>query len=335
MTRPRLSIAVVNYNSGYRLSQCIDSIAENKPSCSYEVIVVDNASRDGSADFLRKRPRPAVQFIDSPANLLWTGGVNLAFARSSGEYFLILNPDHIVLPGAFDALVRHLDEDATLGGIGGYTLNLSGQYEPYVRGFPRPMEVFLSNTGLARLGPRRRRRPLLDGIDVTRPFEVPDAMSGCAIIRSALFKPPLLDPRFGVFWSDAELARNIHARGARAMVFPDAQFIHDHDHEARRVRDPASLRLVLDYLVGCQVYFRKFGGGWEAVIVKVLFVGSSVAALSLKHVPRALVGREPWPMLRARARMVGDVMLGRNRLLAEAREGARQAGLHDAFENGS
>ncbi|MHB1262548.1 MAG: glycosyltransferase family 2 protein [Thermoplasmatota archaeon] len=324
---PVLSLALVNYNSGYRLRQCLEAIGRHPPTCPYEVIVVDNASRDGSADFLREAALPNVRAIFSPINLLFTGGVNLAHAEASGEFFMILNPDLIALEGSFDALVRHLQHDATIGAIGGYTLTKGLVFERYINSFPTPAGVALTHFGKGLAWTRSRaayRRYHMDGEDFDLPREAPQPAGGCFIIRASLFEGRLLDPGFGIFWSDVELARKAWRSGSRIMVFPDARFIHDHD-ATPRTPNRRNLLINLDFFVGSSLYFRLYEGAWPAFRLKLLLAAGLVASAFLIRLPMILVGKERPAVWWARVRVLGWYLAGRNQLLLEAREAAERS----------
>lgn len=315
MTVPVLSIAIVNHNSGHRLRQCLDAVGKHPPAYPYEVIVVDNASRDGSADFLRHDPPPQARLVASPRNLLWTGGINLAVAQAQGRYVLLLNPDMVALPGALSAMVARLDADPTLGAVGGHSLTRDGRFERYVGQFPTPWQVLLGNYA----GERAKRWGWLPAHDLpdsalAAPTEVPQPAGGCLAVRRGFLARPL-DARFGLFWSDVELARRVWDARHRIMMFPEVRFVHDHDPAPRRIADERSLLLVLDYLVGCVTYFRLHEGRWAAAQAKAFLGGAAAASLAFKHVPLALLGREPWRMVRARAGVLRDFLRGRNRLL--------------------
>jgi len=321
VSRPKLSIGIVSYNSGYRLQQCLDAIEKHAPSCAYEVVVVDNASHDGSVDALRAAPRPHVRLVEAGANLLFTGALNRAFAETTGEHFLMLNADLVALDGALDAMVRHLDEDASIGAVSAYTLDVHGAFERYVRRAPTPFEVFFASYAPARAKRWRLLRRFDHGLwdaDFSKPVDIEDTLGGCTIVRRDLFDGPLMPREFGIFWSDAELARRILRKGRRIVVFPDARFTHDHEHKPRGTTSERGLLLVLDYLVGCVRYFRLSEGRGAAWRAKALLAAGASASLVAKHLPLALVGREPWGVWRARARVLRDLVRERNTLLEEA-----------------
>lgn len=319
----RLSIGIVNYNSGYRLRQCIEALQKHPPAAPSEILVVDNDSHDGSSDFLKDKRPEGVRLIASPVNLLFTGGVNLAFAETTGEFFLILNPDMVACEGALDVLIRAFDEDPKLGAAGGFTVDRQDRFEGYLGDFPRPWQVFVGNYLPAAW---KRREPFqhYDYAARTPAFSEPALVSaptgGCVAFRRALFAGPPMSPDFGVFWSDAELARRIWATGYTIKVFPAARFFHD--HKPREVNGEAPLSLVLDYLVGASIYFRRYEGRLPALELKVLLGFGGLVSLVGKHLPRALAGRESWTEWRDRGAVLRDFLRGRNALLQEAREAA-------------
>jgi GT2 family glycosyltransferase len=172
----------------------------------------------------------------------------------------------------------------------------------------------------------RRFRYDLDDVDFSGPAVVEDPMSGCSAFRRKLFPDLPLSREFGIFWSDAELSRRIWNSGHIAMVFPDVRFVHDHDDTPRAIRTEATLALVTDYIVGCTIYFRKYVGRGAAVRAKTYFAVGALAALILKHLPLAIIGREPWGMWRARVGVIRDILRSHNPLLLAARSRANREG---------
>lgn len=320
----KVSIAILNYNSGYRLRQSVEAILKDPPALEHEVLVVDNASRDGSADFLREKPLPNVRFIESPVNHGFTGGYNLAFREARGEYFMTMNADLFPKPGAVDALARHLDEDASLGAAGGYVIDPEGRFEKYLNRFPRVRDLYLT-----RFLPHEKamedegyRHYHMVGEDFERPVEVPQPAGHLLMVRKALYPEGLMSDEFGVFFSDVEMARKVYLKGKRIMVFPDAPFVHDHNH-AKRPQSETGLLVDLDWYVGCGRYFRKYEGYGAYLKVKALFGARLLGRLLLVEFPAALRGEEPWSLWRARARLLFDFLRDHNELLA--RNGSRFA----------
>ena len=102
---PRLSIVIVSYNSRGDLDACLASLTRNRPSVDHEIVVVDNASPDGTAAAIRAR-WPAVRVLDAGGNLGFAAANNIGIRQTFGELVLLLNPDTIVPPGAVDHVGR-------------------------------------------------------------------------------------------------------------------------------------------------------------------------------------------------------------------------------------
>lgn len=113
----RFSIVIVSWNVEEDLANCIRSIEENRPCGEFEVIVVDNASTDGTAETIRS-DFPQVTLIANDENRGFAAANNIGIENSGGRYVLFLNPDTIVHPGSLDALVRFMDDNEDVGACG-------------------------------------------------------------------------------------------------------------------------------------------------------------------------------------------------------------------------
>ena len=109
--RKDLSIVIVNYNTASFTAQCLDSVSEYPPTCSCEIVVVDNASHDDSVERLEAQ-YPHIKLIRSSENIGIAGGNNLGIRASSGRFVLLLNNDTLVLPWTLDRLVYFLDQSS-------------------------------------------------------------------------------------------------------------------------------------------------------------------------------------------------------------------------------
>ncbi|MEZ5977454.1 MAG: glycosyltransferase [Planctomycetota bacterium] len=130
-----LSIVIVCFNDRAVLMPCLESIFGSNSTISHEVIVVDNASSDGSADEARRRFPDAI-VVDAGYNAGYTGGNNIGFHRSRGRWVLFLNPDTIIHDDALGVLVRRA-EALEVGAIGPHTLNADGSLQRSVYRSPR------------------------------------------------------------------------------------------------------------------------------------------------------------------------------------------------------
>ena len=121
----KFSVIIVNYNHGAFLPACLDSIFATAANLAPEVIVVDNASRDGSLAEIRRR-FPAVSCLANAENVGFARATNQALASAEGAYLLVLNPDTRVLEGAIEGLVGYLAAHPEVGAVGPRMLGPDG-----------------------------------------------------------------------------------------------------------------------------------------------------------------------------------------------------------------
>src|SRR5215203_5311666 len=132
---PDCSIIIVNWNVCALLRRCLASLTEAGPGVYAEVIVVDNASHDGSGAMVRAE-FPAVRLLANAENRGFAGGNNQGMAASRGRTLLLLNPDTEVTPGALTAMLATLDSAPDIGMVGPRLLNPDGSGQPSRRRFP-------------------------------------------------------------------------------------------------------------------------------------------------------------------------------------------------------
>lgn len=151
-----LSVIIVNYNVRYFLEQCLLSVQAALQEVPGEVWVVDNASSDGSRDFLESR-FPGVRFIWNDENTGFAKACNQALQQAKGRYVLFLNPDTIVPEDCFQTCIAFFEQHADAGALGIRMLDGKGQFLPESkRAFPAPLTSFYKLSGLAALFPRSR-----------------------------------------------------------------------------------------------------------------------------------------------------------------------------------
>tara|TARA_R110001592_G_scaffold122742_1_gene329769 strand:+ start:6993 stop:7910 length:918 start_codon:yes stop_codon:yes gene_type:complete len=134
----KLSIIIVNFNGKHFFDACLRSLVEHVPF-EHEVIVVDNASTDGSVDYLR-RAYPEIRLIKSNSNLGFAGGNNLAASYAKGDFLLLLNNDTILLNDITTALVL-MERDVSIGILGARMLGENGEYRHSTGYFPEPWRL--------------------------------------------------------------------------------------------------------------------------------------------------------------------------------------------------
>ena len=225
-----LSVLIVTFNSRSFVGQCIDAVESTVRDHSFEVVVADNASSDGSAELLRRRS-PGVAVIEMGRNAGFSVANNRALEVSSGRYVVFLNGDAVPLPAALDALVHFLDEHPGAGVAGPRLENPDGSDQGTARAFPTPAAaLFGRRSPLTRVFPRNRfSRRYLSGRERqgAQPFEVDWVSGACLVIRRAVIDDVGgLDERFFMYWEDADLCRRVKALGRAVWCVPTARVVH-------------------------------------------------------------------------------------------------------------
>lgn len=310
-----VSVIVVNYNSGPRLATCLSHLPSAAAQTSLEVLVVDNASGDGSADFLRAERPPSVRLLEPGRNLLFTGAVNLAAAQARGDLVLVLNPDMVAEPGSIDALVACFD-DPQVAAAAGCVLRPDGEVERrYLRRLPTPWSWYVQSfrSGRRALRSKAFREYAMLEADVSRTTDVPQPGGGCLMVqRSWLAEGLAPADLYGIYFSDVDLAKRIADGGGRVLVTPEARFHHDHTDIRGTAARP--WRVSADYYVGALRYFRRWHGRRTAAWVRLLATWGLLWRLAHKSVAVPL-GREPRGAWRDHCKVLGAVLRGHNPLL--------------------
>ena len=223
---PRLSIVIVSFNSQEHLEGCLVSLTRQPPHIDHEIVVVDNASTDGTPDYLRTR-WPGVRLIQAGDNLGFARANNMAIRQTFGELVLLLNPDTIVPEGAIDRLVHVLDTDATAAIVGPRIVDREGRAE---LSFGRMISPLAELRQKVLVRGHARRTPVISTIveRMSRRSRAVDWVSGaCLLIRRAdLESVGLLDDRFFLYTEDVDLCASIRQRGRRVLFVADVEIVH-------------------------------------------------------------------------------------------------------------
>ncbi len=236
-----LSIVTVSYNVSRLLSECLASVYASLAgsSLSFEVWVVDNASRDDSVGIVRQN-FPAAQLVVNERNLGFAAASNQGIQRSQGRYVLFLNPDTRVLDDALQTLVTFMDSIARAGAAGACLLHADGSFQHSAFRFPSLAQVFLDFFPLhhrlsdSRLNGRYPRRLYESGV----PFPI-DHPLGAAIIvrREAIQEVGPLDERFFMYCEEVDWAMRIRRAGWEIYCVPHAKIVHHVAQSTRQFRD--------------------------------------------------------------------------------------------------
>jgi GT2 family glycosyltransferase len=208
-----LSIVIVSFNARVDLDRCLQSLLDAPPARSHEIIVVDNASSDGSADAARRHPGVAV--IETGDNIGFARGTNAGIRASRGTNLLLLNSDTIVPIGAIDRLLDALDENPDVAVIGPRLVDARGQAELSFGRMVGPINEL-------------RQKHATDIEQATRRDGFPDWVSGACLLvrRSDALAVGLLDERYFMYLEDVDFCAAIRARGRRVKFVAGVEVVH-------------------------------------------------------------------------------------------------------------
>lgn len=221
----RLAIVIVSYNARADLERCLASLAEHAPAVPHEIVVVDNASSDGSADAARRFA--GVTVLEAGANLGFARANNLGIASTGSELLLLLNSDTIARRGAIDRLVTELDAHPEAAVAGPRLVDGDGRTELSFGRMISPLNE-LRQKLLVR--GHARRWPVLTGWveRATREPRVVDWVSGACLLvrRDAAERVGLLDERYFMYAEDVDFCAAVRASGRTIRFVPDAEIVH-------------------------------------------------------------------------------------------------------------
>lgn len=264
-----LSVIIVNWNTRDLLAQCLASIAANPPSGGYEIIVVDNASADGSAAVVRER-FPDVVLLANDQNVGFATANNLAIEHCHGRYLLLLNPDTIVYPGALDAIVDFMERTPAAGAAGSRLLNPDGSLQPSC--YPAPT----LGRELWRLFHFDRLKPIalyqMDSWPIDRPRPV-DVVMGAALVvrRSVVDEVGAMDDDYFMFSEEVDWCTRIRHAGWQIFWVPVSQIVHYGGQSTRQIAPAMFIQLYR----GKVQYFRKHYGRLYGFLYKVELLAAS------------------------------------------------------------
>jgi len=229
-----ISVGITTWNQRELLRACLASIFRHPPTVRFEVIVVDNASVDGTASMVA-RGFPKVRLIANRENRGWTGGCNQVVRASRGRYVVLLNEDTAIREDAFGALAQAMDETRRAGIGAPRLVSPDGTRQPSCRNFPDPWGLLLRGTGFGHiLHNGHLRRYLREDIDLAAPSRVDWALGACLMIRREVFERiGLLDERFA-YHDDTDFCYRARLAGFETAFFPQISVVHHYRRRSAR-----------------------------------------------------------------------------------------------------
>lgn len=225
----KLGICIVTRRSLDEVTSCLTSLFEQSPNLDMQVVVVDNDSNDGTQEMIRLK-FPSVNLVINNENLGFSRAVNQGLKTLDAHYYLLLNPDTIILDHALQKLIKFMDENLEVGICIPKVLNRDGSLQYQCRrGEGRPWETFSYFLGLARLFPTDQRFTgyLLNHLDNDKVSEVKAVSGSCMMIRREVVDQiGYLDERYFAYQEDTDYCMQARQAGWKVFFVPLAQVIH-------------------------------------------------------------------------------------------------------------
>lgn len=284
---PGVSLVIVSWNTRALLLDALAAVLPLAPVRG-EVLVVDNASADGSAEAVEAR-FPEVRVIRNERNLGFAGGVNIGLRAAREDYVLLLNSDTLVRGDAIAQLLAYAETHLGAGIVGPRVLNEDGSLQESRFRFPSLLNLFLAASYLYQLFPHspRLNRERLGGADTSRPGPV-DAVSGCCFLmrRELLERVGLLDEAFFMYAEETDLCWRARQAGYEVHYAPVGEIVHLGGGSSRLARR----RNFLEFRRSILRFFAKHRGRGQTEIARVLLL-----AFLLVRVPYWALGaaRDP------------------------------------------
>ena len=224
-----VSVCIVNLNSKEELKKCLNTLKPAIKPLSYEVIIIDNHSKDGSQELIKNHFKK-VYLITNNRNKGYTSEINRAMRIGKGKYKLILNPDSRLMPESINNLVTFIQQNKSIGIVGPLVLNEDGSFQKSCRrGVARPFAVFCYFLGIAKLFPKNKvfTGYHLNHLDIQKINEVSGVSGSCMLVHQKLIDDiGYFDERFFAYQEDSDYCLRAINNGWKVYYNPYSTVIH-------------------------------------------------------------------------------------------------------------
>lgn len=282
---PDVSVIILNWNTRDMLADCLDTVIKNVGNLTLKLIVVDNASTDGSQTMLQQR-FPQVHLISNQTNVGFARGNNQGMAVSQGRYALLLNSDAFITPGSLEALLQLADTQPRAGIVGAQLRNADSTFQASYTPFPNLWQEFMILSGLGRLvydrwypsrGPEEAKGP-----------QVVDYVEGaCLLVRLEAFRDTQgLDEGFFMYAEEVDWCYTMRQKGWQVWYQPEAKIIHlgGGSSQGRRTQRESDL-----YRSRLR-FFRKHYGDMPTYLLKLQIYGLTAVKIVANGLLRLMSG---------------------------------------------
>lgn len=294
-----VSIIIVNFNTKELLKQLLTSITQNVKNVTYEIIVVDNNSTDGSKELLKTLFKKVI-LIANKSNLGFGKANNQGAKVAQGKYLLLLNSDTLVCENAIDKMFQFLEKEKSVAAVGSKLLNRDGSLQSSWGMFPKLKTEFYFRTFLNQLFPTNRISGLfrVSAYDHSAVKEVDWVSGACMMIRKEVFDKIVgFDEQIYMYYEDADLCLRIKKLGWKVYFLPHAQIYHFYGSSWKKNRE----RAILFNCMSSLHYFRKHHRKWQTYVLKIFMIIETLMAY-LILTPILILKGEEYKDIRSRLR---------------------------------
>lgn len=272
-----ISVSIVNWNTKEELVACLEMVLPQQ-DVNMDLIVIDNASSDGSAEHVRGIFPKDIQLIENPDNLGFGAAHNQSIRRCASRYILLLNPDCRMLEtDVLSKMVSFMDENPDVGIMGPKILNTDGTLQFSARHYPNMIAAVFRHTIFGKLFPNNRfvRDYLLTDWKHDQITDI-DWLSGAALLLrlEMLEQIGMLDERFFMYCEDVDICRRAHEAGWRVVYYPMVSV----SHRIGAASDKNAVAMIKQHHKSMLRYFLKY----ESRLLRVLLTPIVLLGLWLR-----------------------------------------------------
>lgn len=282
-----LTIGIINYNTKRDLEEAINSIWKNSPSCDYQIVVVDNNSKDGSKKFLKHIENDKIKCILNDKNIGFGAACNQVFRIQNTPYVLFMNSDVKVSKNTIDRMVDFLKKKRKAGVVTGKLLFSDGTIQLSCRKFPTIIRALFGRESLLRkFFPNNpiSKEYLTANLDYNK-IQFPDWVRGAVMLfRSEVFKKVGgFDEKFFLYLEDTDICLRLRKKGYEVVYFPDAVFYHKLGSSAKKEK----IRTKIIHNISMFYYLRK-NMNYNFFVLSLIFIALLIRIASLLIISSSL-----------------------------------------------
>ena len=263
----KLSIIIVSWNVKDKLKTCLTSLYKNISGFDFEVIVIDNASDDGTCEMIREEFLDT-KLIENKTNLGFGKANNIGYMKTTGEFILFLNDDTEIKSNFFPDLLNKFEQNKKLGMIGCEIKNPDGTNQPSVRKFPRLKDQAITLTKLHNIFPNSIKKYKQSDFNYSKQQSVDQVMGAFMLTKKSILEEVgVFDEQFFLWFEEVDLQKRIKDAGYEILYTPDESIIHDKGASFYQMK---ALKAQWNFNKSMLKYFQKHGTGLDVLILALL-----------------------------------------------------------------